>query len=720
MAEKRSPVKVPVILQLEALECGAASLTMVLAYYKKWVPLEEVRVECGVSSSGSNALNIVKAARRYGLESKGYRYGIKSLQEKCTFPAIVFWNVNHYIVLNGFKGGYAYVNDPARGFLRMPYDEFKKGYSGVCLTFAKGEDFEPGGEKPGTFGFVKKALKGNKRTMGLVMTTGALAVFAGILIPVFSRVYTDDILSGNVPGWYRGFLWLFFGVVMFQLAAGIINAVYVKRATGKLAVASNASFIHHIFRMPMEFFSQRMAGELAGRATSNDTVAATLIGRMAPVLINLLLVLFYLVVMLRYSVPLTIVGLCTVGINLILAKIISKKRLEISRVQIRDQGNLNAATMSGIDMIETIKAAGAEKGYIERWSGFHANVVKSRVRFDGVNRYLGTLPVFLQDISNITVMLLAFLSIINGHFSAGMFLAFQTCMTAFISPVNQLIESGQSIQEMRSSIERIHDVMEYPEDVMANEDYDPEELSDAKKLSGHIEIKNVTFGYAKLGDPVIEDFSLTVEPGQRVALVGGSGCGKSTVAKLLTGLYKPWSGEILFDGKPISEITKPVFNGSVAMVDQEVVLFQDTIADNIRMWDKTIEDYECVMAARDADIHKDIMSRKGGYDHVLENNGQDLSGGQRQRIEIARALAGDPSVIIMDEATSALDARTEYEISEHIVNRGITSIIIAHRLSTIRDCDKIIVMDRGKIVQQGNHKELIKEDGLYRKLVTTQ
>jgi len=718
MSEKKKPVKVPVILQMEALECGAASLAMILAYYKKWVPLEEVRKECGVSRDGSTALNIVRAAKRFGLEYKALRYGMKSLQNKVTYPAIVFWNMNHFLVLDGFHNGYAYINDPAEGRSRVPIEEFSKGYSGICLTFQPGESFEPGGKPPSSFSFLKNSLRGNRRTVLAVMITGALAMIAGTLIPIISRVYTDYILSGEVPAWYDGFLLFFAAVILFQLVAQIINLFYVTKATGKIAVTANASFMHHVFRMPMEFFSQRFAGDLAQRAVSNDMVAATLIGRLAPVLMNLILLAFYLFVMFQYSVVLSIVGIVTVVLNLLLAQLISKKRTEISRTQMRDQGMLNAATVSGIDMIESIQASGAEDGFLERWSGYQASVNKAKVRFENVNRFLGTLPQALQTVSNITVMILAFWSIMEGHFTAGMFLAFQGCMTAFLTPVNDLINAGQSIQEMRSSIERITDVMNYREECATREDFTEEEIAHAEKLSGTIEMKHVTFGYSPLGEPVIKDFSLTVTPGKRVAFVGASGCGKSTIAKLLTGLYTPWSGEILFDGKPINEIPKPIFTGSLAMVDQDVVLFQDTTANNIRMWDKTIEDYDMILAARDADIHNDILSRKGGYEHMLEENGRNLSGGQRQRIEIARVLAGDPSIIIMDEATAALDASTEYDISNYIHDRGITSVIIAHRLSTIRDCDEIVVLDQGVVVQRGTHQELIREDGLYRRLVT--
>ena len=463
-----------------------------------------------------------------------------------------------------------------------------------------------------------------------------------------------------------------------------------------------------------------MSGDLANRQAANDTVATTLITRLAPTLINLLMLVFYLFVMIQYSPVLTAVGVTTVAINLFVAQVISKKRTEISAAQLRDQAKLDATTVSGISMVETIKAAGAESGFFERWSGFHASVIQAKTKFVGVNRFLGTLPMLLQELSNITVLAMGLWLMMEGRFTAGLLLAFQSFMTAFLKPVNEFIAAGQSLQEMRAALDRINDVLDYPEDDALGGDSASDELEDARKLSGHVELKKVTFGYSKLAEPLIRDFDLELTPGKRVAFVGGSGSGKSTIAKLLTGLYQPWSGEILFDGKPMSEIPRAVFKGSVAMVDQDVVLFSDTVENNIKMWDASIEDFDMILAAKDAEIHGDIVSRKGGYQRVLQEGGKDLSGGQRQRIEIARVLALDPSIIILDEATSALDARTEYDVSRFIHDRGITCVIVAHRLSTIRDCDEILVMDQGEVVQRGTHEDLIREEGLYRTLITTE
>ncbi len=712
--------KVPMIMQMEALECGAACLTMILAYYKKWIPLELVRSACGISRDGSNALNIVKAGRSYGLEAHANRFTAEQLIEKASFPAVIHWNFNHFVVLDGFKKDKVFLNDPAQGKVSVSMEEFKRSYTGICLEFSPGPSFEPGGRPRSILEFVRSRLQGTFKPLLLIMLTGVLAAVAGIFRPAFARIFTDNILSGDSPEWLVPFIVAMALLIIFQLIVTVMNEFYIRMVYGKLSITSNAGFMWHVLRLPMEFFSQRMAGDIAGRQSSNDTVAETLVSKLAPAVINLILLVVYLAAMFSYSVLLTFVGLATILINLLLAQLITRKRNEIMQTQMRDQGKLDANTVSGIEMIETIKASGAEDGYFERWSGYQAAVNKAKVKFAVTNQFLGTLPSFMQQLSSIIIICLGVWLIMGGAFTAGMLLAFQAFMSSFLSPVNELIDAGQSIQEMRASMERIDDVMKYPTDVPETNDEDLPDLHNARKLSGSIELKNVTFGYAKLAPPLIENFNMTVKPGSKVAFVGASGCGKSTLAKLISGLYEPWEGEILFDGKKISEIPRPIFTGSLSVVDQDVVLFEDTISDNIKMWDSTIEDYEMVMAARDADIHSDIMLREGGYHYRMAEGGKDFSGGQRQRIEIARVLAGDPSILIMDEATSALDARTEYEVANAIKARGITCIMIAHRLSTIRDCDEIIVLDQGKVVERGTHEELMAKGGLYTKLVTTE
>ncbi|MDR1271963.1 MAG: NHLP family bacteriocin export ABC transporter peptidase/permease/ATPase subunit [Clostridiales Family XIII bacterium] len=712
-------IKAPVVMQMEALECGAACLAMVLAYYRKWISLEQVRYDCGVSRDGSNALNVLKAARAYGMVAKGYRHSLDDLKEKASYPCILHWNFNHFVVLCGFKGGKAILNDPARGTVQITEQELDKAYTGICLEFSPGEAFETGGKPESVLEFIKKSLKGTLKPVLFVMVACLLASFTGILAPVFTRVFTDNILSGENIDWLPAFMLAFAALALLQFVINVISGVYLLKIRGKMAIVSNSKFMWHVLRLPMNFFSQRMAGDLALRQSSNDGIAETLIAQIAPIFINLALLVFYLVVMLRYSVLLTIVGLLTVGVNMGLAQFISKKRINITRAQMRDQGNLSSTTVSAVEMVETIKASGAENGVFEKWAGYHAMVNKSTVEFAKTNQFLGALPVFFQSVSGIAVLALGAWLIMRGQFTAGMLLAFQSFMGSFLNPVNSLIATGQSFQEMRTAMERINDVMQYKPDVSESEDPGLQDVK-LEKLKGAVELKNITFGYSRLSDPVIRDFSMTLTPGSKVAFIGSSGCGKSTLAKLISGLYEPWDGEILFDGKKKEEIPRSVFTGSLAVVDQDIIMFEDSVSNNIKMWDGAIEDFEMIMAARDAQIHGDIMLRDGGYSCQVAENGKNFSGGQRQRFEIARVLAQDPTIIILDEATSALDAKTEHEVTKAIKDRGATCIIIAHRLSTIRDCDEIIVMDGGVAVERGSHEELYRAGGLYTKLITTE
>ncbi len=723
MADKiKKPVikgvaKVPVVMQLEALECGAACLTMILAYYNKWIPLEQIRADCGVSRDGSNAMNVLKAARHYGLEAKGYRYEPEALKESGSFPCIIHWNFNHFVVLDGFKNGKAYLNDPARGNYSVSMQTFDESFTGICLMFEPTESFEPSGKPKSMIDFAKKRLKGTGAAVAFTALTGIIGALIGVISPGFSRVFLDRLLTGQNPNWAGPFLGLLAAFYLIQIAMSALQAVYSLRITGKMAAVGNANYMWKILKMPMEFFSQRMTGDIQGRQGSNASIANILINTFAPLALQAVMMVFYLVVMLRYSVLLTVVGIGSLFINASVSGYISIKRINITRVSMRDSAKLASLTSAGISMIETIKSSGAENGYFAKWSGYQASVNAQEVKFAKINQYLGMIPQFVSTLANSAVLILGVWLTMEGKFTVGMVMAFQGFLTSFMSPALSLVSAGQTLQEMRTQMERVDDVMEYPDDSAFAEEGEETEY---KKLSGNIEIKNVVFGYSPLAEPLIKDFSLSIKQGQSVAIVGGSGCGKSTMSKLISGLYKPWSGEILFDGKHLNEIDSSVFHGSVAVVDQDIILFEDTIANNIKMWDNSIEDFEMILAARDARIHDDIMLRPLGYQHKLIEGGKDFSGGQRQRIEIARVLAQDPTVVILDEATSALDAKTEYEVVKAIRDRGITCIVIAHRLSTIRSCDEIIVMRKGEIVDRGTHKELMAKSELYNELVASE
>ena len=720
----KSPVtkgvaKVPVVMQMEALECGAASLAMILAYYEKWIPLEQVRLDCGVSRDGSNARNILRAARSYGLSAKGYRYEPEALRREGKFPCIIHWNFNHFVVLDGFRGNKAVLNDPAKGTYTVPMSTFDDSFTGICLLFEPDEGFVPEGKQQSMLKYAKKRLAGAGAAIAFVILTTVISSLLGIITPAFSRIFLDRLLTKQNPEWLMPFTIFLAGMGVVQLIVAWMQAVYSLKINGKLAMVGSTTFMWKILRMPMEFFSQRMAGDIQGRQASNSMIAERLVDTFAPLALNAAMMVFYLVVMLRYSVILTLIGLASVLANLVLSGIISKKRMNITRVQMRDAGKLAGTTVAGIEMIETIKASGAENGFFEKWAGYQASVNASQVKFQRMNQLLGLLPTLVSSVCGTAVLMTGVFLAMNGEFTVGMIMAFQGFLSSFVSPAATLISAGQTLQEMRTDMERIEDVMKYPTDVACESSSD-DENAEYNKLSGSIELKNVTFGYSRLAEPLIRDFSMTLKPGARVAFVGASGCGKSTLSKLISGLYKPWSGEILFDGKPMSEIDRSVFTGSLAVVDQDIILFEDTIANNIKMWDNSIEDFEMIMAARDAQLHEDIMQREGGYQYKLTEGGKDFSGGQRQRMEIARVLAQDPTIIILDEATSALDAKTEYDVVRSIKDRGISCIVVAHRLSTIRDCDEIIVLDRGNVVERGTHEELMAHGGVYTQLVSNE
>lgn len=746
--------KVPVIMQMEAVECGAASLCMILAYYGKWLPLEKVRADCGVSRDGCSARNIIRAARAYGLDAQGYRMELSALRE-IEFPAIIHWNFNHFVVLNGFKKNNAVLNDPGRGTVEVSMEEFDKSFTGIVLQIHKSDRFVPEGKPRSVWEFAKKKLMGTAPAFAFVILTGVLTAGIGMITPLFSRIFMDNILSGKNPEWLMPFISAMVITLVFQFIVSCIEGVYWLKIRGKLAIEANASFMWQVLRLPMEFFSHRFAGDIASRQASNENIASTLIGKLAPVFMNILLLVFYLTIMVNYSILLSAVGIAAAVVNIVVLRLVSKKRVNMSRILQRDGGKLSGITMSGFEMIETIKASGAEGGFFERWAGYFARQSNAQVTLSRANQYYGVIPSLLQQIANISVLMIGVYLILDGEFTIGMLLAFQGFLSSFLTPVNELADIGQSFVEMRAQMERVEDVMNYKPDVpwdngsessgretgrqpdnsdnadlqtmnrqMEKQPADSDNTDlhitngQLEKLTGRVELNSITFGYNKLSPPLIEDFSLSLKPAGSVAFVGGSGSGKSTLAKLISGLYSPWSGEIRFDGRLRNEINRGIFTGSLAVVDQDIILFEDTILDNITMWDKSIDEGTVIKACKDARIHDDIIQREGGYSHVIREGGANFSGGQRQRFEIARALAQEPSIIILDEATSALDARTENLVMQAIKARGITLIIIAHRLSTIRDCDEIIVLDKGKVAERGKHEELIRMNGKYAELIS--
>ncbi|MEA5019977.1 MAG: ATP-binding cassette domain-containing protein [Gordonibacter sp.] len=710
--------RVPIVMQLDRLEAAAAALDMVLAYCGKWLPLEQVRKDCGIGRDGVRLSKVIQAAENYGLSAEEQKLDAPALRDCATYPCLVSWEQAEYAVICGFRGKNAVVNHPGSGRLLVDPDEFECSYGGTCVTFGVTDAFVPDGKRSSMLKFAQSRLKRNGSVFAVIVLLTLILTVVSLVNPAFARVFVDRIL-GEQGDWLGPFLVLFglFGVL--QLIVKLVRSTYLIKMEGKFAITSNSRFMWHVLRLPVDFFATRQTGDIIERAKANQNLSNVVMTTLAPMVLEAITFLLYLFVVLQYSVFLSVLGLGALCLNMLISQLVTRRDVNIARVVARDKAKYASTSVSGIEMIETIKASGAESGFFQRWAGFQSAMNTGYIKRTRLVNTWGMIPEFVSSLANIAILLLGVSLVMLGQWSVGMILAFQGYMAGLVAPAKRMIDARATIQGLRSDVERIEDVMGCDPDVEFGDD--AELLSTSlDKLQGRIEMRNVTFGYSKQAPPLIENFSLVVNPGDKIAFVGFSGCGKSTIAKMVSGLYSPWSGEILYDGKAREEIPREVFTASLAVVDQDVVLFDGTIASNIKMWDKSIEDFAMICAARDAGMHETIMQRKDGYNHVLVNGGVDLSGGQRQRIEIARVLAQDPSIVVMDEATSALDAKTEAEVVGAIARRGVTSLVIAHRLSTIRDADEIIVLDKGRVVERGTHEELFVRGGLYAKLVSTE
>jgi NHLM bacteriocin system ABC transporter peptidase/ATP-binding protein len=713
--------RVPTVLQMEAVECGAASLCMVLGYFGRIVPLEECRAECGVSRDGSKANNVLKAARKYGLEAKGFKYELEDLF-KIDYPAILFWNANHFVVLEGFKGGKACLNDPAQGPRQVTMEELDASFSGVVLTFKRGEGFQPGGEKPSLAGALRRRLKGSETALAFVLLCGLFLVVPGLVIPTFSRVFVDEFLVANRASIVKPLL---LGMAITLVLQGVLTWLqryYLLRLETKLALSTSASFFNHIMRLPVGYFAQRFAGEIGSRVAINDKVAGVVSGKLATTAIDSFLVIFYALLMFRYSMSLTFIVIGVALCNVVAIRVVGRVRTDASRKLMTDKGKLGGTAMGGLRMMETLKATGGENEFFSRWAGYQAKSLRAEQQLRQIGDMVGVVPTVVNTLVTASVLLFGGLRVMDGALTVGLLVAYQALTSSFVKPLNSFVTFGSTLQELEADLNRLDDVLRYPQDKLYDREREggPDSADDRRlKLQGKIELRDVTFGYSPLEKPLIEGFNLAIQPGQRVALVGGSGSGKSTVAKLVSGLYRPWSGEVLFDGVPRDRVPRRLLSNSIGLVDQEIFLFGGTIRENVTMWDATVPAGRVTEACRDAAIAEVIETRDGGYGAIVNEGGGNFSGGQRQRLEIARSMVGNPTILILDEATSALDPSTEGIVDDSLRRRGCTCIIIAHRLSTIRDCDEIVVLQRGKIVQRGTHDEMKDVEGPYSDLIKT-
>ena len=712
-------VRTPTVLQMEAVECGAACLAIVLGYYGRIVPLEELRAASGVSRDGSKASNLVKAARLYGLEARGYTEEIEDLSE-VDLPFVVFWNFNHFVVVEGFGRSGVYLNDPATGPRRVSDEEFDESFTGVVLTFKPGPHFQRGGQKRGLLAPLGRRLHGTEGALAYVVLAGFALVVPGLVLPTFARVFVDGFLIARRTEWIVPLL-VGMGLTL-AVRAGLIalQEKYLMRLQAKLAISTASKFFWHVLHLPMEFFTHRYGGEIGSRLPINDWVADLLSGQLARTVLDLAMVAFFGVLLLWYDVQLTLIGIGVALLNVLALSLIARKRVDGNRRLQQDEGKLVGAAMNGLQTIESLKATGREADFFTRWAGYQSKVVNIHQQLAVYDRRLELISGFLYSLNTVAVLALGSLKIMNGTWTIGMLVAYQTLMASFLAPFSGLIDLGSTLQSVEGAMNRLDDVLRHPREKPAPAAPAVLQGDGGAKLSGRLELRNVTFGYSRLDPPLIENFNLVLEPGRRIALVGGSGSGKSTIARLVCGLYEPWSGEVLIDGQLRQNFPRDVLAKSLALVDQDIFLFEGTIRDNLTLWDETISETNIIAAAKDACIHDDIAARPGAYDSLITEGGANFSGGQRQRLEIARALVGNPTLLILDEATSSLDAVTEAKIDTQLRGRGCTCLIMAHRLSTIRDCDEIIVLKFGRVLQRGPHSQLNATPGPYAELLQAE
>lgn len=711
-------LRTPTLLQMESVECGAAALGIVLGYHGKRVALEKLRVECGVSRDGSKASNVVSAARRFGLEATGYRREPADLQQMA-LPLIVFWNFNHFLVVEGFGPDKVYLNDPASGPRVVTAQEFDEGFTGVVLEMRPGPDFKPGGDDPSLLKAAARRLDGSWSSVWLLVLIGLLLVVPGLLVPIYSRVFIDEYLIGRHEAWVRPLLLGMAITALVRALLGWLQSHVLTRLRTKLAVGGSGRFLWHVLRLPVVFFTQRSAGEISSRVGINNQIAALMAGDVAAGVLAVMMVVFYAALMLVFDPVLTAVTVLVALLNVAILRLAARQRADGSLRTQMEMGKIAGVSMNGLRSIESLKATGTEGDFFAKWAGHQAKALNAQQQLAGANTGLVMLPGLLAALNGVLILSYGGLRVMDGAMSIGSLVAFQSLAASFIAPVNQLMDLSAKVQELGGYMKRLDDVLNYPVDAA----FAPAPAPDAPpeqgiaRLVGDLELRDVSFGFSPLDPPLIEGLNLRIRPGMRVALVGPSGCGKSTLAKLVTGLYQPWSGQILFDGRPRADWPRAVLSQSLAIVDQDILVFEGTLRDNLTLWDPTVTEGQMVQAARDACIHEVIAARVGGYDSQVQEGGGNFSGGQLQRLEIARALVRNPSILVLDEATSALDPISEQIVEDNLRRRGCTCLIVAHRLSSIRDCDEIIVLDRGKVVQRGTHDEMKDVEGPYRRLM---
>lgn len=707
----------PTRLQLDAVECGAACLGIILAYYGRWVGLAEIRQRCGVSRDGPKASKIVQAARTYGLQAKGFTKDLAALEQLAP-PFIVFWQLRHFLVVEKLGPKWVWLNDPAVGHRRVTRDEFNAGYSGVVLQMSPGPEFQQGGNPPRLWTSIRRRLHGRWGTVWFCTAAGLLLTAPKLILPIISSVLVDWVIVDRALDWAPA-LCVFAGAALaLQLSLKGLELAHLRRLRLTLMASLSSGFLESLLELPLSFFTQRYAGDLACRIQRNQQVSAALTGHLAEAVLAVCTMAFYAAFMFAYSPLLTVVSALSAVVNFFVFRMIYQRRVEANLRMSQDQGTASSIAIAGLQGIETLKATGAEDGFFSKWVAYYAKASVLHQRLARSNLMSASLPPILDILIDSLTLFIGGLLVVRGEMTLGMLLAFQGLQRAFLTPVSELTNIGPVLQDLEGDLQRLDDVLDEPgaaTSAASSAAAAPRALG--QRLRGEVDVQEMTFGYSPADPALINGFSLKVLPGQCVAFVGGSGSGKSTIAKLIAGLYEPWSGEIRFDGARRPEIPGAVLENSISYVDQDVVLFEGSVHDNLTLWDPTGSEPAIRSALQDAVIESTVQALPGGLNARLREGASNLSGGQRQRLEIARALVNSPSILLLDEATSALDTESESLLMEAIRRRGCTCLIVAHRLSTIRHCDEIVVMRRGAVVERGTHEALVAKRGHYARLI---
>lgn len=710
MAAIMSRVKTPTILQMENVECGAAALAIILAYYQCYVPLTELRTECGISRDGSRADNILKAARRYGMKAQGAL--VEDWEEvfELTLPCIAFWGFNHFVVIEGKEDNKIFINDPAIGPRAISAEEFDKSFTGVILLLKPDKNFKKAGSSPSLFEMIKNRLENEKEVLTYIVIVSLALVIPGIIIPGFSKIFIDDILLRQTQHW---FVPLLVGMALTAILRGIfswLQQIHLLRFQTRLLLQSSMHFLWHVLRLPIDFFSQRYTGDIAERVNANTRIAEIISGDVSASMVSLIAMIFYALVILLISWPIGLIGIAVAVFNAYFLYYISQHIANMSYRYLQENGKLAGVEINGLHVIETLKASGAENLFFQRWSGLHARTLNSQQQISIYSTLLQILPQFLSALITIIILGLGGYLVMHGHLTLGSLVALQSLFVSFNAPLQNLLNVGGELPKIRGDFARLEDVLQNPLDPRFSN-----ESEENIKLAGKLKFSDITFGYSALDPPLLKNLTFSVNPNERIAIVGATGSGKSTIAKLIASLYQPWSGQIHLNDYSLATLTPMQLSESIALVDQDVMLLAGTVRENVTLWNKNISDADIEQALIDAGMEEVIFAR-GGLDAEVAEKGINFSGGQRQRLEIARALVMKPSLLILDEATSSLDPMIEIEILNRLKKRGFALVIISHRLSAIQDCDQIIVLKAGEIVEQGKHDALIQQDGIYRRM----